>query len=299
MAASPELKVAIRLVKNLMAKEVASVPEMRANIAESMSEFNRVADDITIEPVDSGGIKAEWIAAPNVASDRVLVFFHGGSYVVCSAKTHRDIAARLSRAAGARVLNVDYRLAPEHPFPAALDDARSVYQWLLAMNFTPSKIVLAGDSAGGGLTLATLVAIRDESTPQPAAAVCMSPWVDLECSGESMVSKASVDPFVSQEPQRMLASLYLNGANSQHPLASPLHANLGGLCPLLIQVGSSETLLDDATRLEVKAKEAGVDVTLQIWDEMIHGWQVFASFLPEGQQAIEAAGRFAKEAFSE
>lgn len=196
MATSPQLETAIQIVKDMLAKEATTAQQMRANFAEAASRFNQVAEDIRCEPVDAGGVTAEWIAAPNAIEDRVLMFLHGGGYIVFSVSTHRDMIARLSRSGGVRALGVDYRLAPEHPFPAAVEDATAAYRWIISSGIDPTRVVIAGDSAGGGLTLATLIALRDAADPLPAAAVCMSPWVDLEAVGESMTTKADVDPFV-------------------------------------------------------------------------------------------------------
>jgi acetyl esterase/lipase len=225
----------------------------------------------------------------------VILYLHGGGYVIGSIDTHRELTGRLSRAAAARVFLIDYRLAPEHPFPAAVEDATAAYRWLLQNGATSSRTVIAGDSAGGGLTLATLVALRDAGVPLPAAGVCLSPWTDMEGIGESMATRAHLDPMVQHDRLLHMASLYLNGADPRAPLAAPLYANLTELPPLLIQVGTAETLLDDATRFADRAKTAGVDVTLEAWDDMIHVWQLFASMLPEGQQAIDRLGEYIRQ----
>jgi acetyl esterase/lipase len=176
-----------------------------------------------------------------------------------------------------------------------VDDAVKAYRWLLKQGVDPARVVIAGDSAGGGLTAATLVALRDGGDPLPAAGVLMSPWLDMEGSGESMTSKAAVDPIIQWEFLRIAAGHYMAGGDARAPLASPIYADLTGLPPLLIQVGGRETLLDDSTRLAERAKVAGVEVTLDVWDEMIHVWQLFAPLLPEGQQAIEQIGAWARE----
>lgn len=253
------------------------------------------ADDITCTAVDAGGVTAEWVDAPNVIPQRVIVYLHGGGYVIGSIATHRGLAGRLSRAAAARVLLLDYRLAPEHPFPAAVDDATAAYRWLLSQGVTPARMAMAGDSAGGGLTIAALVALRDAGEPLPAAAVCQSPWIDLEGLGTSVTTKAAADPLVHKEALVQLGAWYLNGADARTPLAAPLYADLHHLPPLLIQVGTAEILLDDATRLAEKAIAAGVEVTLEPWEDMIHVWQLFAPMLPEGQQAIERIGAFIQQ----
>ncbi|HVN63094.1 MAG TPA: alpha/beta hydrolase, partial [Candidatus Binataceae bacterium] len=208
--------------------------------------------------------------------------------------THRALAGRISRASAARVLLIDYRLAPENPFPAAVEDAVAGYKWLLAQGQKPARLAIAGDSAGGGLTVAALVAIRDAKLPLPAAGVCLSPWVDLEGVGETMTSNDATDPMVHKEPLVDMAKLYLGGKDPRTPLAAPLYADLAGLPPMLIQVGGAETLLDDSRRIAERARKAGVNVTLEPWDDMIHVWQMFAPILDEGQKAIERIGEFVR-----
>jgi epsilon-lactone hydrolase len=287
--ASPQLQTAIDAMKALVARPVATPQEMRVVFEELAVP---PAADIKCERVEAGGVDAEWVCAPNAASDRFVLYLHGGGYVIGSVNTHRDMIARISRAAEARVLALNYRLAPEHPFPAAVDDAVAGYKWLLAQGAKPSRIAIGGDSAGGGLAAATLVAIRDAKLPIPAAGVLLSPWVDLEGLGESMTTRVEADPVVRKEGLVGMAQAYLGGQDPKTPLAAPLYADLKGLPPLLIQVGDAETLLDDSTRLEARAKAAGVNTKLEVWPEMIHVWQLFASFLPEGQQAIDGIGKF-------
>ena len=251
-----------------------SIEEQRAAMNDIASQFPP-AEDVKCEPVDAGGVSAEWITTPEAANDRVIYYLHGGGYVIGSVSTHREMISRLSRAAGVRALAIDYRLTPEHPFPAAVEDSTAAYRWLLSTGVDASRIVIAGDSAGGGLTVATLLALRDAGDPLPAAAVCLSPWVDLEGLGESMTTKADIDPTVERRGLLQMAEAYLDGADPRTPLAAPLYGDLSGLPPLLIQVGTAETLLDDATRLAERAESAGVDVTLEPWDDMIHVWQFF------------------------
>jgi epsilon-lactone hydrolase len=291
MATSQQLETVIQMVKALVAKEASSVAEMRANFAEAMSAF-QAAPDVTSTQVDAGGVSAEWIIPPGAEETRVVLYLHGGGYVVGSINTHRDLMARIARAAGARALGIDYRLAPEHPFPAAVEDATAAYRWLVSHGTAPARIAIAGDSAGGGLTLDTLIALRDAGEPLPAAAACLSPWVDLQGIGASMTSKAAVDPFVQKEMIQFMAQQYLGDRDPRTPLAAPLYADLQGLPPLLIQVGTAEVLLDDATRIAERARAAGVEVSLEVWDDMIHVWQLFAPILPEGQQAIEHISAF-------
>ncbi len=290
--ASPQLQQALDLFKEMGAKmaEATDINAMRAIMIEAQAPAG-----VTCTPVDAGGVSAEWSAADGTDQDKVILYVHGGGYVMGSAGSHRDMTGRLSQAAGARVLSLNYRLAPEHPFPAPVDDAVAAYRWLLGQGIQASNIAIAGDSAGGGLALAALLAVRDAGEPMPAAGIGISPWVDMEGTGESMATRAAVDPVVQKEGLLEMAKLYLGGADPKDPLAAPLHANLAGLPPLLIQVGDAETLLDDSTRITERARKADVDVTLKVWDEMPHVWHLFAPILPEGQQAIEEIGAFFKE----
>jgi acetyl esterase/lipase len=290
--ASPQLQMAIDAMKQFAGKPNATVEEMRA----AMDQMGVPPQpDVKCEPVSAHGVKAEWITAPGAGADRAVLYLHGGGYIMGSVKSHRDLMGRISRAAQARVLGLDYRLAPEHPFPAAVEDAVAGYRFLLDQGLRPSRMAVAGDSAGGGLTLATLVSLRDAGVALPAAAACLSPWVDLEGTGESMKTRSHVDPIATPDALAQLSQAYLAGKNIRTPLAAPLYADLKGLPPLLIQVGDHEVLLDDSTRIAERARAAGVKVTLEVWPEMIHVWQLFASFLPEGQQAVDGIGKFFRE----
>jgi acetyl esterase/lipase len=290
--ASPQLQQTLDMFKEMGAKmaEAKDINDVRAIMIEAQAPAG-----VTCTPVDAGGVSAEWSDADGADQGKVILYVHGGGYVMGSAGSHRDMTGRLSQAAGARVLSLNYRLAPEHPFPAPVDDSVAAYRWLLGQGIQASNIAIAGDSAGGGLALAALIAIRDAGEPMPAAGIGISPWVDMEGTGESMTTRAAVDPVVQKEGLLDMAKLYLGGADPKDPLAAPLHANLAGLPPLLIQVGDAETLLDDSTRITERARKADVDVTLKIWDEMPHVWHLFAPILPEGQQAIEEIGTFFKE----
>jgi epsilon-lactone hydrolase len=290
--ASPQLQQAIDAMKSLAQAQTSTPQEMRA-LFEQMA--TPAEADVKCEPVNAGGIGAEWISAPGATPDRAVLYLHGGGYVVGSVKTHRDLMGRVSRAAKARVLGLDYRLAPEHPFPAAVDDSIAAYRWMLQQDLRPSRIAVAGDSAGGGLVIATLVAIRDAKLQMPAAGVCLSPWVDLEGIGESMKTREEADPVVGRDMLTQMAAAYLGGNDARTPLAAPLYADLKGLPPLLIQVGDAEVLLDDSNRLAQRARAAGVQVKLEVWPEMIHVFQLFAGFLPEGQQAVEDIGQYLQQ----
>jgi monoterpene epsilon-lactone hydrolase len=292
--ASPQLQAIVKVLRSRPPLTELSIEDQRATFEALTSRFE-LAEDVRCQPVDAGGVPAEWITTPEAANERVIYYLHGGGYTLGSVNTHREMISRISRAAGARTLAIDYRLAPENPFPAALEDAMAAYRWLLSTGVDPARLAIAGDSAGGALTVATLVALRDAGEPLAAAAVCLSPWVDLALLGESMTTKAEIDPMLLREVGLQWAKAYLGGAHPRTPLASPLYADLTGLPPLLIQVGTAETLLDDSTRLAERAKSVGVDVALEVWDDMFHVWQFFASMLPEGQQAIDRIGEFIRE----
>jgi epsilon-lactone hydrolase len=253
-----------------------------------------VAADIGVEPVTANGVRAEWTMTPNDARDAALLYLHGGGYVIGSLDSHRHLAAEAGRACGIAALALDYRLAPEHAFPAALDDALAGYRFLLARGIAPGRIAIAGDSAGGGLAVAAMLAIRDAGLPQPGCGWCISPWVDMEAIGETMTSRAATDPTVQRAGLLDMAKLYLNGADPRSPLAAPIYADLKGLAPVMIQVGACETLLDDALRLAKVAGAADVRVDLQIWPEMIHVWHLFHPELKAGLRAIEEGGAFVR-----
>ena len=235
-------------------------------------------------------------AGPRVDPASRLLYFHGGGYVLGSLDSYRNLAARIGAAAGCAVLAVDYRLAPEHPFPAAVEDGLAALRWLRVNGPQgPAPAVncfVDGDSAGGGLALAVLIAARDANESLPDAVVTVSAWTDLVGTGVSLVSRREVDPMADQQRLDLEAALYLQGADPRTPLASPLYADLHGLPPLLLQAGDAEVLLDDTTRVAEKARAAGMEVMLEIWPEMIHVWQSFAGILPEGRRAIARIGQF-------
>jgi monoterpene epsilon-lactone hydrolase len=292
--ASNELQMIINILRSQPKLSDLTIEEQRAQMEAGLTQF-KVPTDVCCESVDAGGVPAEWITTPGVVPERVVYYLHGGGYVLGSLNTHREMVSRLSRTASARVLIIDYRLAPENPFPAALDDAVAAYRWLLSVGVDPARLAIAGESAGGGLTVTTLAALRNAGEPLPAAGICLSPWVDFEALGESMVTKAEMDPLVNREGGLMWAKAYLGNIDPRTPLASPLYTDLTGLPPLLIQVGTAEILFDDARRLADRARAAGVDVTLEPWDDMIHMWHFFAAILPEGQQAIDRIGEFIRQ----
>ena len=271
-----------------------TVADDRANFQEMMSEFP-LDDDIVCERVGAGGVPAEWITAPGAEEDRILLYLHGGGYVVGSTRTHGVMMSRMSRASGARVLGLDYRLSPENPFPAPVQDTLAAYRWLLSNGADPRKIVIGGDSAGGGLTVSALVAMRYLGEPMPAAGFCISPWTELEPNADSYETNAEVDPTVSRARVEDLKDLYIGDKDPRAPMASPLFADLKGLPPLLVQVGSIEVILDDSTRLAERAEAVGTDVELEVWDDMPHVWHLFAPILSDGQKAIERVGDFIRK----
>ncbi len=288
--ASPQLAVLIDMLRSAPPLPPELDVGARRQRLEDLTGAAPLPDGTCTTAVDAGGVPSEWVDVPDGAGAATLLYLHGGGYCVGSVRTHRALVARLATATRARGLTVGYRLAPEHPFPAAVNDAVAAYRWLLQAGVDPATIVIAGDSAGGGLTVALLVALRDAGEPPPAAGVCISPWTDLACTGDSMTTCAARDPMVQREPLLGMAAAYLAGQDPRTPLASPLHADLHGLPPLLIHVGTAETLLDDARRLAARARAAGVAVELDTWEDMIHVWHGFAPLLPEADEAIARIG---------
>jgi acetyl esterase/lipase len=263
---------------------------------DDFAKYWKVADDVTTEAVDLGGFGCEWVQVKESRPEYAVLYMHGGGYVWGSINSHRELVSRIARATRARVLNVGYRLAPEHPFPAALDDTVAAYRHLLKLGFSPDHIIVAGDSAGGGLTVATMVTLRDAGEPMPAGGVCISPWADLEMKGGSAQPGATDDPMCRVIDLLEMGELYA-GADAGHPLASPVHADLSGLPPLLIQAGTTEILWSDATRIAERATAAGVQVTLEPWEGMVHVWHLFR--VPESAAAIANIGRFSERVFAD
>lgn len=290
---SEALNNLIEMFRSMPARPDATIQELRADMENFTPPFEP-PEGTRAESVDADGVPAELIVAAGADESRTLLYVHGGGYVMGSIATHRALVTRLSAASGARCLSLDYRLAPEHPFPAAVDDAVTAYRWLLNQGSESDRIAIGGDSAGGGLTIAALVALKEAGVTLPCAGVTLSPWVDLEGTGDSMTTKADEDPMVGSDAIGSIADAYLNGKDPRTPLASPLYADLEGLPPLLIQVGTAEVLLDDSTRLAERAKASGVETELEIWEDMFHVFQSFADVLPEAQQAIDKIGSFLK-----
>jgi monoterpene epsilon-lactone hydrolase len=292
---SQAMQDAIEALRDRQQASAGQVPptlqELRATFTPG-DRLHPVPDDVLVTDVIAGGVPAHWLTAPGTDPGRVLLFLHGGGFELGSVRSDGELAARLGRAAGMRVLFPEYRLAPEHPFPAALDDVLAAWHWLRTdQGLSAASLAVAGDSAGGGLAVALLVATRDAGEELPAAAVLMSPTVDLTSSGASMTERADQDPISTPAMLRQFAADYLAGADPKTPLASPLFASLTGLPPLLIQVGTADLLLSDSERLAAAATHAGVDVTLQIGEGLPHVYQLLLG-TPEAAQATEQIGKF-------
>ncbi len=286
-------KIIKKLVSFLMSGWSKGTIEEQRTRQEKMSKYAKLPADIQCQPINVEGISAEWINAPD-ADLGVILYLHGGAYALGSINVHREFIARLALATKMRCLAINYRLAPEHPFPAALEDATAAYHWLLTQGVDPSQIIIAGDSAGGGLALVTMVTLRDAGEQLPAGAVCISPWTDLSLTGASIEQKSKLDPILNPTSLDMYAKYYAGEYELTSPLISPLYADLHELPPLLIQVGADEILVDDAIRLTEKARDARVDVTLEIWDEMFHIFQLIP-FLPETKKAIGSIAEFVSQ----
>lgn len=254
-----------------------------------------LAPDIKAEPLSLDGVGAQILTPPDCDADRALLYLHGGGFVFGSLKSHAGMVGEVARAARCRVLQLDYRRAPEHPYPAAVEDATAAYQWLLRRGFAPGRISIVGDSAGGGLVLAMLVAAQAQGLPLAGAAVSISPLVDMEPTGESYRTREHIDPLVQRKVVDQVIRLYLNGKNLRHPTAAPIHADLTGFPPLLIQVGEREILFSDSEALAKKARASGVDVTLEEWPDMVHVWHLHHPRLSSGREAIARIGQFVIE----
>ena len=275
----------------------ATLQQRRASLEKSARRLP-MPRRVDVQRTSLGPIAAEWLRPADTTDDRAILYLHGGGYTMGSCTTHRALAARIAIASKAPALQPEYRLAPEHPFPAALQDCVAAYRWLIDCRISPQNTVVAGDSAGGGLAIALALTLRDDDAPLPAAIVCVSPWVDLELTGESLTTRAKVDPVCSLEDSRLHAVQYVGEADPRAPLVSPIHADLNGLPPILIHVGDREILLSDATRLAERAREDGVEVELRIWEGMWHVWHLLAAYVPEGQRAIHEIGAFTRRHIS-
>jgi epsilon-lactone hydrolase len=291
---NPQLQVVRQILSTQVnAAKGVDLAGMRAGFEQGAKLFPPLPG-VFHEAVDTGGVRAEWIRPEGAEQGRAILYLHGGGFMLGSIDSYRDLAGRIALAAAAPVLSIDYRLAPEHPFPAGLDDAVHAYRWLIDdAGLASHRLALVGDSAGGGLALAAALRVRDAELPRPGAIACISPWADLTCSSASLVE--ADDPSMEEPYVRMMAMAYLAGQDPlTTPCASPLHADLRGLPPTLIQAGAAEALRDDAERFAQRCREADVDVALELWDEMIHAFHFWAPMLDDGQRAIEQLGAFVR-----
>jgi acetyl esterase/lipase len=291
---SPQHEAIVAALVAQQASPPATPPtleESRAGFEAMISGFT-VPADVRVVPVQAGSVPAAWVSTPGARDDGALLYLHGGGYILGSIRTHTELCGRLARATGLRVLPIDYRLAPEHRHPAAVEDAVAAWRWLLAQGVDASRCAIAGDSAGGGLALATLVALRAEGLPLPACAVCLSPFTNLSAERPD---EANGDPLLTPEAIQMMAAAYLQGADPKQPTASPVFADLAGLPPLLIQVGTRERLLPDSLRVAERARAAGVDVTLERGEGLIHVWHLFGPEMPEAREAVARIGAFVRK----
>jgi epsilon-lactone hydrolase len=274
--------------------EEKKIEESRQIIDSFARKFSKLPKNCKIEKIQIEGIYAEWILNNQTKEDKVILYLHGGGYGYCSVDTHRSLAARIMKEAGVKVLLPEYRLAPEHPFPAAIEDTLTIYRWLLKQGYESSNIIFAGDSAGGGLSVAATLALRNQSETLPAALVCLSPWVDLTSAGESYRVNNDKDPYLRSDLVRLTAQAYAAGESLDNQLISPVFADLKGFPPMFIQVGSIEILLSDAQLLAENARQAGVEVHLKVWEGMWHVWQI-SNRLPEAKQAVKEIGDFVRQ----
>jgi monoterpene epsilon-lactone hydrolase len=278
-------------------QDVASTP-WPEEISEARALYDvqgpPVAPDIAVEAADIDGIPAKLFTPPVVDPRRRVLFLHGGGYVYGSFLSHGGMTAEIARHSGCNALQIQYRLAPEHPYPAAIEDACAAYEWLLRHDSDPRGVAFVGDSAGGGLVMAALVTLQNLGRPLPGAAVCISPWVDLEANGPSYIDRQPLDPMIDRALSVSLAAHYLNGADPRAPTASPIHADLTGMPPLLIQVGEREVLFSEAVRLYDNALASGVVATFEEWPQMVHVWHLYFPTLRAGREAIERVGSFVR-----
>lgn len=267
-----------------------SIEEMRTGMETMIASLPAIGG-VSTNPVEIAGLPAEWTTPDGLETRGTILYLHGGGYFEGSIATHRRLVAALCLAAGTRGLSVGYRLAPEHRFPAAVDDAVAAYRWLITEGGEdPARVIVAGDSAGGGLTFAALIALRDAGVPMPAGGFGISPWTDLAATGESLVSRKDRDPFIDPTSIDETVLRYTGDADRRDPLVSPLYGDLAGLPPLLIHVGGAEVLYDDAARMAAAARDAGVEVEFADWEDAFHVWHMMAGMLPEADEAIAAAG---------
>jgi monoterpene epsilon-lactone hydrolase len=279
-------------LRKALKKQRLTIAENRARGVQYAKYLSRVPKDMRVERIDIDGLRAAWVRPAGADKNKVVLYLHGGGYVSGSMDTYLMLCIPMAQTLQMNILLPDYRLAPEHPFPAALEDALTAYRWLLANGTSPSDIIITGDSAGGGLSVAATLALRAAVESVPAAVVCMSPWVDLTCTGKSHLTKAETESMLSTAVLKEWAACYTDETNFTNPLVSPVYADFHGLPPLLIQVGSEEILLDDSLALAEKAKVDGVEVTLKVWDGLFHVWPALGNLIPESRMAFDEMRQF-------
>ena len=276
----------------------APIEQQRASV-ERLSKFYIMPLKVDIQPISIGDMYTEWIRPSNTRHDRAILYLHGGGYTIGSCNTHRSLAAWISVVSQVPALLIDYRLAPENPYPAALDDTIKAFHYLLDQGIKPEKIIIGGDSAGGGLAVAGTLLLRDKKEKLPGGIICISPWADLTMSGETMITCSKTDPFITRETSILHAGRYVGEHDPKSLLISPIFADLSGFPPMIIQVGEYEVLRSDAVRLSEKASQTGVDVTLEIWDGMWHVWHMLVGHIPESRRAIDKIGAFIRKCLKE
>jgi acetyl esterase/lipase len=284
------------LLKYVLSKQASGLSlEGERKFFDDFGKKEKLAPGVQVQKVDVGGIPAESLTPAEVKEDQLIIYLHGGAYNLGSCDSHRSLASFIAQITRIPLILLEYRLAPEHPFPAAIEDVASAYQWLLKNDITAKKIAFVGDSAGGGLAVATAVFLKDKGVELPGAIVCLSPWTDLEHTGESIVTRAKKEALLKLDELKKYAHDYAPSRNYCNPLVSPIYADLSGLPPMLIHVGENEILFDDSTRLAEKAHENGVKVTLEVGRGLWHVWHYFANYMPEAKRAIVKISEFLQE----
>lgn len=292
MTISPRARFWRFVMRSAFKNRRMKVEQYHVQSAQSAKWMRQMNQRLPVERIDIDGLSAAWIRPEGADEKKIIIHLHGGGYVTGFIDSHLMMCVPMAKTLKRKMLMPEYRLAPVHPFPAALEDSLKAYRWLLAQGTDPRDIVLSGDSAGGGLALATALALRDAGDPLPAALICVSPWADLTHKGQSHITNAKSESILRMDMLSTWALLYTDTSNLTNPLVSPVYADLRGLPPLLIQVGRDEILLDDSVTLAEKAKSAGVDATLRIWDDMWHAWPVLGELIPESGMAFEEMKEF-------
>lgn len=282
------------LVRKIFKGQILSLAGSRKRELENARFMSRIPRGVKVERIDLEGIPAAWVCPDNADREKVILHLHGGGYVLGNIDAYQMMCSSLAQRTGLKVLLLEYRLAPEHPFPAGLEDAQKAYRWLLADGYKPENIIISGDSAGGGLAVATVLALRGANAPLPAAVVCLSPWTDLTFTGQSHITRAHAEVLLRTDELREWSIFYIGTQSPSNPLISPVYADFYGFPPMLIQVGSNEILLDDARMLAEKVRADGVTVDLHVWDEMWHVWHALADLMPESRAAFDEIARFIK-----